>query len=50
MKVTISVIKADIGSIGGHICPSQRLIETVNYRELNIPILSEAFLAQPLPY
>ena len=30
MKVTISVIKADIGSIGGHICPSQRLMETVD--------------------
>ena len=30
MKVTISVIKADIGSIGGHICPSQRLMETVH--------------------
>jgi fructose 1,6-bisphosphate aldolase/phosphatase len=29
MKITISVIKADIGSIGGHICPSQRLLETV---------------------
>ncbi len=29
MKITLSVIKADIGSIGGHICPSQRLIETV---------------------
>lgn len=29
MKVTISVIKADVGSIGGHICPSQRLVETV---------------------
>lgn len=29
MKMTISVIKADIGSIGGHICPSQRLLETV---------------------
>lgn len=29
MKTTISVIKADIGSIGGHICPSQRLLETV---------------------
>lgn len=25
MKVTISVIKADIGSVGGHICPSQAL-------------------------
>ncbi len=29
MKVTLSVIKADIGSIGGHIRPSQRLLETV---------------------
>jgi fructose 1,6-bisphosphate aldolase/phosphatase len=29
MKVTLSVIKADIGSIGGHIRPSDRLLETV---------------------
>ena len=29
MKMTISVIKADIGSMGGHICPSKALIETV---------------------
>jgi fructose 1,6-bisphosphate aldolase/phosphatase len=29
MKLTVSVIKADIGSIGGHIAPSQRLLETV---------------------
>ena len=29
MKITISVIKADIGSIGGHIRPSQKLVETV---------------------
>lgn len=29
MNITLSVIKADIGSIGGHICPSQRLLETV---------------------
>jgi fructose 1,6-bisphosphate aldolase/phosphatase len=29
MKTTISVIKADIGSIGGHLLPSQRLIATV---------------------
>ncbi len=29
MKMTISVIKADIGSIGGHLCPSKALIETV---------------------
>ncbi|MCK4714773.1 MAG: fructose 1,6-bisphosphatase, partial [Candidatus Aenigmarchaeota archaeon] len=32
MKMTLSVIKADIGSIGGHIKPSQKLIQTVeNY-------------------
>jgi fructose 1,6-bisphosphate aldolase/phosphatase len=29
MNVTLSVIKADIGSIGGHIRPSERLLETV---------------------
>jgi fructose 1,6-bisphosphate aldolase/phosphatase len=29
VKLTLSVIKADIGSIGGHICPSQRLLDTV---------------------
>jgi fructose 1,6-bisphosphate aldolase/phosphatase len=29
MKLTLSVIKADIGSIGGHIKPSQRLKDTV---------------------
>ena len=29
MKMTLSMIKAGIGSIGGHICPSQRLLDTV---------------------
>ena len=29
MKLTLSVIKADIGSIGGHIQPSAKLLETV---------------------
>ncbi|HUL13025.1 MAG TPA: fructose-1,6-bisphosphate aldolase/phosphatase [Methylococcaceae bacterium] len=29
MKITLSVIKADIGSIGGHIAPSRRLLDTV---------------------
>jgi fructose 1,6-bisphosphate aldolase/phosphatase len=29
MKITLSVIKADIGSIGGHIAPSRQLLETV---------------------
>ena len=31
MKVTLSIIKADIGSIGGHIKPSQKLLETVEH-------------------
>jgi fructose 1,6-bisphosphate aldolase/phosphatase len=31
MKMTLSVIKADIGSIGGHICPSQQLIAAVKH-------------------
>ena len=31
-KITLSIIKADIGRIGGHIKPSQKLLETVeNY-------------------
>ena len=29
MKITLSVIKADIGSIGGHITPSQALLNEV---------------------
>ena len=29
MKMTVSVIKADIGSVGGHIQPSERLLATV---------------------
>ncbi|TSC74989.1 MAG: fructose 1,6-bisphosphate aldolase/phosphatase [Parcubacteria group bacterium Gr01-1014_30] len=29
MKTTLSIIKADIGSIGGHIKPSEKLFETV---------------------
>ena len=29
MKITISVIKADIGSVGGHIRPSERLLGSV---------------------
>jgi fructose 1,6-bisphosphate aldolase/phosphatase len=29
MKTTLSVIKADVGSIGGHLTPSRRLLESV---------------------
>lgn len=35
MKITLSVIKADIGSIGGHIAPSQKLLETVRGKVLD---------------
>ena len=34
MHVSLSIIKADNGSIGGHICPSQFLVQTV--REFTI--------------
>jgi len=35
-KITLSIIKADVGSIGGHIKPSQKLLETVeNYIKKN---------------
>ncbi|OFW30622.1 MAG: fructose 1,6-bisphosphatase [Acidobacteria bacterium RIFCSPLOWO2_12_FULL_60_22] len=29
MRTTLTVIKADVGSIGGHICPSQQLLHRV---------------------
>ena len=29
MKLTISVLKADVGSIGGHTKPSRRMLEAV---------------------
>ena len=32
MRITLSVIKADIGSIGGHITPSARLLDAVRRR------------------
>jgi fructose 1,6-bisphosphate aldolase/phosphatase len=32
VKMTLSVIKADVGSIGGHTKPSQRMLETVRAR------------------
>ena len=32
MKVTLSIIKADVGSIGGHTRPSERMLQTVRTR------------------
>ncbi len=29
MRVTLTAIKADVGSIGGHLCPSKKLLEKV---------------------
>ena len=29
MKITICAIKADVGSIGGHIKPSDKLLKTI---------------------
>ncbi len=29
MKITVSVIKADVGSVGGHIAPSEKLLDAV---------------------
>jgi hypothetical protein len=29
MKLTVSVIKADVGSVGGHTKPSARMLDTV---------------------
>jgi fructose 1,6-bisphosphate aldolase/phosphatase len=47
MKTTISVIKADIGSIGGHLCPSARLFTTVRcyIEEHRKSLLSDAYVS-----
>lgn len=29
MRTTLSIIKADVGSIGGHVTPSKKLLETI---------------------
>jgi len=46
MKITLSIIKADIGSIGGHIKPSQKLLETVeNYiKEKGKHLISDFYI------
>ena len=30
MRTTLSVIKADVGSIGGHVAPSKKLLDTIS--------------------
>ncbi len=46
-KITLSVIKADIGSIGGHIKPSSKLIETVreHIRENGIDLFKDFYVS-----
>jgi fructose 1,6-bisphosphate aldolase/phosphatase len=47
MRITLSVIKADIGSIGGHIAPSQRLLESVraHVRERGAGLLLDSYVS-----
>ena len=45
MRITLSVIKADIGSIGGHIKPGERLKERVReYIQSNGPKIVHDFV------
>ena len=46
MKLTLSIIKADIGSIGGHIAPSRRLLEAVraHIREHGAGLLIDSYI------
>lgn len=47
MKVTVSVLKADIGSIGGHIIPSQALISEVKNKvqELGKDLFIDSYIS-----
>ena len=47
MKITLSVIKADIGSVGGHVAPSKHLRETVeNYiRDRSLGLLKDHYIS-----
>ncbi len=46
MDITMSVIKADVGSIGGHLCPSRRLVDTVksHLRECGASLLVDSYV------
>ncbi len=47
MKITLSVIKADIGSIGGHVAPSRKLQNTVEafVRDRGAQLLRDCFVS-----
>ena len=47
MKITLSIIKADIGSVGGHIAPSRQLFSCVkDHIENEAPaLIDDAFVS-----
>ena len=47
MKITLSILKADVGSVGGHICPSEELIESIRktVKEEGQGILIDSFVS-----
>lgn len=46
MKITLSIIKADIGSVGGHIVPSQELFSVVkDYVESSSADIEDTFFS-----
>lgn len=56
MKITVSAMKADVGSIGGHSAPSPALMETVGTYvrkgggSLLLDVAVEERPAEPLPF
>lgn len=48
MELTLSVLKADIGSIGGHICPSNKLLSAVRKSIESAP--SDLFIDSYISY
>jgi len=47
MKTTLSIIKADVGSIGGHVAPSAKLMDSVRQHiaDNSLDLLTDFFLA-----
>ena len=47
IKITLSVIKADIGSIGGHIAPWRKLLDTVrgSVRDRSLGRLLDSYIS-----
>jgi fructose 1,6-bisphosphatase len=53
MKITLSVLKADVGSIGGHTKPSDKMLNLSCYLRLinagPVPITSHSFSVSLTP-